>query len=81
MRGHPGSLVRFEFVLTNAALPIHLQWNREDPYWRTNVIFAVTNYETGEGYWQNFYVGTNTPIPGATNAEGAWTQVASAAIT
>ncbi len=63
-----GSLVRFEFVLTNAAFPIRLQWNREDPYWRTNVIFAVTNYETGEGYWQNILVGTNTPIPGATNA-------------
>jgi hypothetical protein len=63
-----GSLVRFEFVLTNAASPFQLQWNREDPYWRTNLILVVTNYETGEGYWQNFYVGTNTPIPGATNA-------------
>ena len=63
-----GSLVRFEFVLTNAASPIQVQWNREDPYWRTNVVLTVTNYETGEGYWRTNYVGTNTPIPGATNA-------------
>jgi hypothetical protein len=63
-----GSLVRFEFVLTNAALPIHLQWNREDPFWRTNVMFVVLDDETGEGYWRTNRVGTNTPIPGATNA-------------
>ena len=65
---YTGSLVRFEFVLTNAASPFQLQWNREDPYWRTNVIFVVLDEETGEGYWRTNYVGTNTPIPEATNA-------------
>ena len=63
-----GSLVRFEFVLTNAAEPFHIQWNREDPYWRTNVVFVITNEESGEGYWRTNYLGTNTPIAGATNA-------------
>ena len=61
-----GSLVRFEFVLTNAASPIQFQWNRED--WRTNVVFVVVDEETGEGYWRTNYVGTNTPIVGATNS-------------
>ncbi len=63
-----GSLVRFEFVLTNAAEPLHIQWNREDPYWRTNVVFVITHEESGEGYWRTNYLGTNTPIAGATNA-------------
>jgi hypothetical protein len=63
-----GSLVRFEFILTNAASPIELQWNRDDPFWRTNAMFVMLDEETGEGYWRTNYVGTNTPIPGATNA-------------
>jgi len=62
-----GCLVRLEFVLTNAAEPFHIQWNREDPFWRTNVVFVVTD-ETGDGYWRTNYIGTNTPIAGATNA-------------
>ena len=62
-----GSVVRFEFVLTNAAAPFHVQWNREDPFWHTNPVFIATN-EAGEGYWRTNYIGTNTPITGATNA-------------
>ena len=63
-----GSLIRFEFVLTNAAEPFHIQWNREDPYWRTNVVFVITDEESSAGYWRTNYIGTNTPIVGATNA-------------
>jgi hypothetical protein len=62
-----GSVIEFSFVLTSA-VPIRVQWNREDPFWRTNAVFVITNEETSEGIWRTNYIGTNTPIVGATNA-------------